>query len=80
MKRFRKTFALAWIGVGLGMANGCQTWWPEVALTLPSPHILRHPPSYIPPSPPFPLSKELQGIEDAQKQAQDQQALGVGGQ
>ena len=53
-------------GLGLmGLTSGCQTWVPEAGLTLPSPHYLRHPPQYIPPSPPFPLSRELQSLEDA---------------
>jgi hypothetical protein len=51
--------------VGLGFAllalSGCQTW--TSGMTLPSGHYLNHPPQYIPPSPPFPLSRELAGQE-----------------
>jgi hypothetical protein len=56
-------------GIGLGLAAaGCQTWVPEAGLTLPSPWYLRHPPQYIPPSPPFPLPRELANLEDAAAQ------------
>ena len=48
--------------------SGCQTYFPEAGLTLPSPHYLRHPPQYIPPSPPFPLSRELANLEEAAAQ------------
>lgn len=46
-------------------AGGCQTWVPEAGLTLPSPWYLQHQPQYIPPSPPFPLPKELANLEEA---------------
>lgn len=37
--------------------TGCQT---NIAgMTLPSGHYLQHPPQYFPPSPPFPLTREL---------------------
>jgi len=49
----------------LAVGGGCQTWVPEAGLTLPSPHYLEHPPQYIPPSPPYPLPRELAGIEAA---------------
>jgi hypothetical protein len=52
---------------GLGLAllalSGCQTWM--AGMTLPSPHYLEHPPQYIPPSPPFPLPRELASQEAA---------------
>jgi hypothetical protein len=38
-------------------ATGCQTW--TSGMTLPSGHYLEHPPQYFPPSPPFPLTREL---------------------
>jgi len=38
-------------------ATGCQTW--TAGMTLPSAHYLEHPPQYIPPSPPYPLQREL---------------------
>jgi len=50
---------------GLGLALlalcGCQTWM--AGMTLPSPRYLQHPPQYIPPSPPFPLPRELSAQE-----------------
>lgn len=58
----------AWAGLGLCLLSGCQTWVPEAALTLPSPNYLRHFPTYIPPSPPFPLTRELSSIEEAAAQ------------
>jgi hypothetical protein len=54
-------------GTGLGLAflmlSGCQTWM--AGMTLPSPYYLIHPPQYIPPSPPFPLPRELSSQEAA---------------
>jgi hypothetical protein len=69
MKRFGRWRASA-ILVGLGLAglSGCQTWVPEAGLTMPSPDYLQHQPQYIPPSPPFPLSKELASLEEAAAQ------------
>ena len=32
-------------------------------MTLPSPHYLEHPPQYFPPSPPYPLPRELASQE-----------------
>lgn len=43
----------------LALLAGCQTWVPEAGVTLPSPHYLEHPPQYYPPSPWFPLGREL---------------------
>jgi hypothetical protein len=51
--------ALGAIGIGVALVSmsGCQT---NVAgMTLPSGHYLQHPPQYFPPSPPFPLPREL---------------------
>ena len=49
------------VGIGLAVLSGCQT---NVAgMTLPSGRYLQHPPQYIPPSPPFPLSRELASME-----------------
>jgi hypothetical protein len=45
--------------------TGCQTWIPAAGVTLPSGHYLQHPPQFIPPSPPFPLSRELASQEAA---------------
>ncbi len=41
----------------LATAAGCQTW--VAGMTLPSGHYLEHPPQYIPPSPEYPLQREL---------------------
>ena len=54
--------------VGLGLLAGCQTWVPEAGLTLPSPHYLQHQPQYFPPSPPYPLPRELRSLEAAAAQ------------
>ena len=53
----------AGFGLLLGAMLGCQTWYG--GMTLPSGHYLKHPPQYIPPSPPFPLPRELAGQEAA---------------
>ena len=59
----------AWLlCLGLGFLGGCQTWVPEAGLTLPSPDYLKHQPQYFPPSPAFPLSRELASLEQAQAQ------------
>ncbi len=62
-------FCLA-VGFLMGMIMGCQTWVPEAGVTLPTGHYLRHPPTYIPPSPQFPLPKEVQSLEDANRSYQ----------
>lgn len=51
------------LGLALLALCGCQTWM--AGMTLPSPEYLRHPPQYIPPSPPFPLPRELASQEAA---------------
>lgn len=56
---------LAVVGLGLTVTTGCQTWVPEAGLTLPTGHYLRHTPQYIPPSPDYPLSRELATLEEA---------------
>jgi hypothetical protein len=48
---------LAWLGLLAAGLSGCQTWY--AGMTLPSPRYLEHPPQYFPPSPPFPLPREL---------------------
>ncbi len=52
-----------WSGLGLAVLalTGCQTQM--AGMTIPTPHYLLHPPQYIPPSPPFPLPRELAGQE-----------------
>jgi hypothetical protein len=67
MKTGRGMWLLA-AGLGLTLATGCQTWPTEAGITLPSPWYLKHPPQYFPPSPPFPLQKELDSLEDAARQ------------
>lgn len=56
---------LAGLGLSLVALTGCQTWVPATGQTLPSPRYLQHPPQYFPPSPPFPLSRELAAQERA---------------
>jgi hypothetical protein len=58
----------AGLGLLLAAAGGCQTWVPETGQTLPSGWYLQHPPQYIPPSPRFPLPRELAHLEDAAAQ------------
>src|SRR5947199_7960732 len=63
---------LAGLGLALSALGGCQTW--TSGMTLPSGRYLEHPPQYFPPSPPFPLARELASQERA-----NAEALGVGG-
>ncbi len=60
-------------GLSLSLLSGCQTYVMEAGITVPSPHYLRHPPQYFPPSDPYPLSKELRSLEEAAKRANDDQ-------
>jgi hypothetical protein len=53
---------LAGLFLGFTALTGCQTW--VAGMTLPSGWYLQHPPQYFPPSPPFPLSRELARQED----------------
>lgn len=69
---------LAGAGLALILA-GCQTWVPEIGMTLPSPNYLKHPPQYIPPSPAYPLSRELASLEEAAA-AQQNAPAGLGGE
>jgi hypothetical protein len=59
--RCRTLACLFGLGIGLGVLSGCQT--NVGGMTLPSPHYLEHPPQYIPPSPPYPLPRELASQE-----------------
>jgi len=60
-KRAWRWFGVAAFGLGCITATGCQT---NVAgMTLPSGHYLQHPPQYFPPSPAFPLQRELAAME-----------------
>lgn len=65
MKTMRRRAGLRSTGLGLALLalGGCQTWM--AGMTLPSGKYLMHPPQYIPPSPPFPLSRELASQEAA---------------
>jgi hypothetical protein len=63
MKTMRRwqCVGLAGLGLALTALTGCQT---NIAgMTLPSGHYLQHPPQYFPPSPPFPLQRELATME-----------------
>lgn len=80
MKTMRRSVG-AWsvaAALGLSLVSGCQTWVPEAGLTLPSQDYLRHPAQYTPPSPPFPLTRELDSLQKAAQQAQDERAAPVG--
>src|SRR5215813_9054473 len=54
---------LAGFGLALTALTGCQT--NVGGMTLPSGRYLEHPPQFIPPSPAFPLSRELASQEAA---------------
>jgi hypothetical protein len=54
--------------LGLTLTSGCQTYFIETGQTLPSPEYLRHPPTFIPPTPAFPLAKEQSSLEQAAAQ------------
>jgi hypothetical protein len=47
----------------LASGAGCQTYIPEVGMTLPTPHYLDLIPEYHPPPPTYPLSNELRDLE-----------------
>ena len=68
MRRRSRSWWKLSLGLALAAGAGCQTWVPEAALTMPSPHYLEHPPQYIPPSPEFPLPRELASLEAAAAQ------------
>ncbi len=70
MKRTRRWPWLLVSGFALATLVGCQTYVPEASLTLPSGFYLKHPPQYIPPSPAYPLSRELTHLEEASLQQQ----------
>lgn len=64
---------LAGLGVSLTTLSGCQTW--TSGMTLPSGRYLQHPPQYFPPSPPFPLPRELAAQERAYAQTPEGAAV-----
>jgi hypothetical protein len=79
MNKKHRWHALCAVGLGLGLAalSGCQT---NVAgMTLPSGHYLEHPPQYFPPSPAFPLSRELATMEGVVGAAPGEQPVGPQG-
>jgi hypothetical protein len=64
MRKIRQwpLYCVAGLGLALTAVSGCQT---NVAgLTLPSPRYLEHQAQYFPPSPAFPLSRELARQEE----------------
>src|SRR5262245_39473702 len=65
MKRTRRWRGLGVAGLGLALAalSGCQTW--VAGMTLPSGRYLQHPPQYFPPSPAFPLTRELASLDNS---------------
>lgn len=66
MKRYcSASRILASLGLTLVTLGGCQTYVPATGQTLPSPRYLQHPPAFYPPSPPFPLARELASQERA---------------
>jgi len=65
MKKMQRLALWCAAGFGLfalGTSTGCQTW--TSGMTLPSGRYLQHPPQYFPPSPPFPLVRELARMEE----------------
>lgn len=67
MKRMHRISSLGLIlaGLFLVVTTGCQTYNPVTGQTLPTGYYLDHPPTYIPKSPPYPLSNELSNLERA---------------
>jgi hypothetical protein len=59
--RRRPRWLVATLGLALASTVGCQTWF--AGMTLPSGRYLQHPPQYFPPSPPYPLPRELANQE-----------------
>jgi hypothetical protein len=79
MSVVKKGIVLAGLGLSLLTTVGCQTWIPEAGVTMPSAEWLLHPPQFFPPSPPFPLPRELKGLRDEARvnPATDQPPAGV---
>jgi hypothetical protein len=59
LKRYGWRGALAGLGLMAATVSGCQTYVPGAGLTLPSGHYLEHLPTYTPPSPFYPNTREL---------------------
>ena len=64
MSVLKKGIVLAGLGLS-ALAGGCQTWVPEAGVTMPSGEWLLHPPQFFPPTPSFPLPRELKAMQDA---------------
>src|SRR6516165_4234477 len=62
LRRLRHGFLMGLVPA-LAVLTGCQTW--TSGMTLPSGRYLQHPPQYFPESPPYPLTRELAGMEAA---------------
>ena len=56
------------VGLALAALSGCQTYVIETGQTLPSGFYLNHRPQYIPPTPSYPLRRELESLENASAQ------------
>lgn len=78
MKKKRWPALLAGLGLSLTFLSGCQTW--TSGMTLPSGRYLEHPAQYFPPSPPFPLPRELAAQERIAAEAAAAAARGDGGE
>ena len=64
MSVLKKGIVLAGLGLCI-LTSGCQTWNMEAGLTLPSGEWLLHSPQFFPPSPSFPLPREMKTLTDA---------------
>ena len=73
--RSRPRGLLVGLGLALAALAGCQTEFG--GMTLPSPHYLEHPPTYIPPSPPYPYPRELSTQQAIAAQAEPGAPLGL---
>lgn len=69
--RHGRWIVAALLGLFIGLSTGCQTWVPGACMTLPSPDYLLHPPQYVPPSPDYPLPRELKSQTEAMQQYQN---------
>jgi hypothetical protein len=65
---FFAKMVIAGLGLSLTLSTGCQTWIPEAGITMPTAYYLEHPPQYIPPSPAFPLPREMRNLKEAYQQ------------
>jgi hypothetical protein len=57
--------SVALAGLALTTLSGCQTYVIETGQTLPTGWYLNHYPQYIPPTPDYPLPRELANLQDA---------------